>query len=396
MAAKPVSAEELQAALDADRKYPTKIEAANSLGLKVPTFKSRLEQARSRGIGREDGLAPSERQRLEDQITDLRAQLRAAHREAAANQDIRSSVYQLAQEPLRPPKWVLRAGGKQLKKNTPILFTSDFQWGEVINLAEMDGVNEYSPIIARKRYQRLIERTIDLSFNHMTTPEYDGIFYLRGGDSISGDIHEELRETNELSSAPAMKDMAESEIWGIEKLSEAFGKVHVISVPGNHGRTTVKSHSKHYADLNWDDVLSWSLEVHFSAKKDSRVTFFTPRSGDAYFEVAGQKVLLTHGDRIGSRGGMGFIGPVATIARGMRKTKEQYAQVGKQIDKIFVGHFHTSLELEDGWANGALCGFGEYARDLRAKPHPPTQWLLFAHPKWGFTARWPVRVDDPK
>jgi len=280
----------MQAVVDAVRQHGSKAAAARALGMHVSTLKTRYDAALNAGLVQEkakvDILPLGEKQRYEDQISILKRELRDALRDVSSAEDIRSSIFKLTAQPLDPPKWVVKAGGKQMSKNTPILFTSDFQWGEVINLEEMDGVNEYSPAIARERYQRLISKTIDLSFHHMTSPEYEGLFYLRGGDSVSGDIHDELRETNEMSPNPAVKDMARQEIRGIEQLADAFGKVHVISVPGNHGRTTVKSHSKHYADLSWDDILSWMIESYFNARGDKRVTFFTPRSGDAYFDVA--------------------------------------------------------------------------------------------------------------
>ena len=32
----------------------------------------------------------------------------------------------------------------------------------------------------------------------------------------------------------------------------------------------------------------------------------------------------------------------------------------------------------------------EYAKNFRMWPSPPKQWLLFVHPKFGVTARWPI------
>ena len=35
------------------------------------------------------------------------------------------------------------------------------------------------------------------------------------GDEVSGDIHQELRETNELSAIPAVRSLVAAETWGI-------------------------------------------------------------------------------------------------------------------------------------------------------------------------------------
>ena len=58
------------------------------------------------------------------------------------------------------------------------------------------------------------------------------------------------------------------------------------------------------------------------------------------------------------------------------------------------GHFHTMLELEYGFSNGSVAGVSEYARDGRMTPSQPQQWLLFCHPDWGVTARWPIMLEQ--
>jgi len=242
------------------------------------------------------------------------------------------------------------------------------------------------------RYQALIERTIDLSDNHVGSAEFPGIIYLRGGDAISGGIHQELAETDDLSSAPAVKWLMRHEREGIKRLKDRFGRVDVYSIPGNHGRTTFKPRSKGYVDHNYETMLSWWLESLF--EDDPQVRFITPKSGDAYFDALGWKVLLSHGDRTGSRGGQGFLGAGATILRGHRKLYDNFTRTGKQEDFILTGHLHTSLKLPLGFANGSLAGYSEYARDLRADPDSAKQWLLYFHEKRGVSAHYEIQVSD--
>ena len=104
--------------------------------------------------------------------------------------------------------------------------------------------------------------------------------------------------------------------------------------------------------------------------------------------------MLPHGDRSGSRGGQGFIGPAATIARGMKKVRDYYAALGKPLYRVLVGHFHTCLDLgELGYANGSLPGVSEYSRDFRMGVGAPVQWLFYVHPEWGVTAQWKVMLE---
>jgi hypothetical protein len=348
---------------------------------------------RSAGISDEDVTrAERDHRRETDRVVDLQRRLKLAERELNAAEDFRQSVFNLSTQPIDAPQWSVALPPKSDSvPGIPVLFASDFQWGEVIKANELDGINAFNARIASERYKRLIERAIDLCHSHMVNPKYPGIIYLRGGDMVSGDIHQELRETNDLSSIPACIDLIEHECTGIRQLADKFGKVWVISVPGNHGRTTIKPHAKKYVETNYDYLIACMIEREF--RNDSRVQFMTPMSGDARFKVYDWHFVLTHGDRIGSSGGQGFIGPAATITRGMKKLVDYYAGLRQHVDWCLVGHFHTAMELEYGFSNGSLPGYSEYAKTFRARPQSPTQWLFFVHPKNGVTARWKILLD---
>lgn len=344
-----------------------------------------------------DQVAARLEQRMRDEIADLRRQLADERREHARAEGLRAAVFRLAEQPVGSPKWATTAArpakGDPRTPTMPVLFTSDFQWGERISSHEMDGVNGFDLSVASARYQRLISATIEIAREHMGGKHaYPGIYYLRGGDAVSGDIHQELRETNDLQSIPAVRSLVEHEAEGIRRLADTFGRVHVVSVPGNHGRTTIKPHAKRFVETNYDTLSAWWLESRFAP--DSRITWQTPVSGDALFSVYGWQWLLTHGDRIGSRGGHGFVGPAATIARGMKRLIEYYATLGTRVDTILLGHFHTRMELPWGFVNGCLPGYSEYAKDNRLHPSEPSQWLLFVHPRHGVTARWPILLAE--
>src|SRR5690606_24956509 len=105
--------------------------------------------------------------RKDDRISDLETQVRDLLRELNAAEDIRKAVFDLTSGPFVPPKWAARPTKAHSGPGIPILFTSDFQWGEVVSANEMDGINEYNRRVASKRYKRLIEKTVELSFEHM-------------------------------------------------------------------------------------------------------------------------------------------------------------------------------------------------------------------------------------
>lgn len=329
---------------------------------------------------------------LRSRLDTAERRAKEAERDLTRMEDLRRSVFKLRELKPIAPDWSRKAQHTLHAPGIPMLFFSDAQWGEVIRAREIDGINEFNLQVANARYRMLIDKTIELATKHMVNPKYPGIYYLRGGDMISGDIHEELRLTNDATSLVQVHDLVAAERRGIKRLADVFGRVHVISVPGNHGRQTVKPQAKQYAALNYDTLSAWMLQMAFEAEGDTRVTFATPLSGDHLFSVYGYNFLLTHGDRIGSRGGGGFIGPSITVARGHKKLIDYYARLGKLIDYTLIGHFHVRMELNGLFVNGCLPGASEYARDNRWEPSAPEQWLLFVHPEHGVTARWPIHL----
>ena len=172
---------------------------------------------------------------------------------------------------------------------------------------QMGGRNSFDKKICGKRLERLFQGVVKMGTVHWSGPPPAVIYIILGGDLISGEIHEELAKTNDLLAIPAVRELATHLISGIELLLQSFDcEVRVVSVPGNHGRTTRKPEAKGFVINSYDTLVSWLVESWFTAKKTKRITFSAPASGDALINICGWNFLFTHGDRIGSRGGMGM------------------------------------------------------------------------------------------
>lgn len=371
--------------------------AAELLRMPRPTFQSAFIDAKRRLA---EG-APAEK----DDIEALRDRNREAlqrkridelEQQAAKERTIREAVFKLSERPLEPPSWNPKASKGGAQRESIILFLSDVHMGEVVSLSAMGGRNSYSMKIAAARLERYFQAVVKLGTEHWTGPPPDSIYLVLGGDLVSGEIHEELARTNDLQAIPAVRLLAEALAAGLQLLRASFPaiQIHVISVPGNHGRTTRKPENKGFAVNSYDTLAGWLLEWWAFTHKMKNVTFSAPHSGDAVVCIHGWNVLFTHGDRIGSRGGSGFVGPAATAARGMQKLVQDYLAEGKVIDVIVMGHFHTPLELEYGFVNASLVGPSEYSKSGRMRSHPASQWMLSIHPTHGVARRWKIQVGS--
>lgn len=366
--------------------------AARNAGLTRNTFRYRLDTIKTRYPSWFDGLTfdgatPKEPARtLEHEVKVQRAQSEARHAKGRLKEAV-SEIRRLEDDlsyyetvgnlSAQPADWTLKSRSKsKSREHIPLLFTSDFQLGEVIDARETEHGYGYNAELFRSRYRRMIETTIYLSFEHAGKEwTYPGIIYARGGDTISGGIHEELAETDDLSPIEAVEVAFEEEAAGIAKLLDAFGRVEVKDCGGgNHDRTTKKPRSKG-AHLNFDRLISFMLRREFA--NDPRVTFQNTMSMDVVFNIYEKTILLTHGDRIGSRGGQGFIGPAATVMRGAQKIIMEQSAIGRRIDMVMMGHFHTPMYLEWIMVNGSLPGYSEFAKMNRMRPHPPQQFLSY-------------------
>ncbi len=330
-------------------------------------------------------------------VRQLERELKAVSKEKATAEEIRKAIYRLAEVSPKPPAWIEKTKVVGFP-GVPMTMWSDWHWGEVVNLVEVGGVNAFNRTIAKQRLQRLVNQTIDLALHHMVKPEYPGIVICLGGDFFTGTIHDELRETNEGFIFQILAELQDHMTSAIEQMIKAFGRVFCVCVVGNHGRSTLRPRAKGRVYENFEWNLYCQLERHFRDNKN--IQFLIPGETDAFFSVLGHRFLLTHGDSLGVKGGDGIIGALGPITRGTIKVGRSEAQINRDFDTLLMGHWHTYIPRGDASAalvNGSMKGYDEYARLMLRVPYArPSQSLWFIHAKHGFTAQWPIYLDNQK
>jgi predicted phosphodiesterase len=333
----------------------------------------------------------AENKQLRIAVRDYSKKIDSLHDKLLTEDKVKELILGLKHHIPKPPVWTskpINAGAPGI----PMTIWSDFHWGETVASNQINGLNSFNLKVARERLHRLVDKTISLCFDHMVKPQYPGIVLMLGGDMVSGDIHEELEITNETPSGPVLIDLLENLIAGIDKFLGKFGKVWIVGVAGNHGRTNKKPRFKNRQYTNFDWMVYQLLRTHY--KGDNRIEFLIPDGADAYFKVYNTRFLLTHGDNLGVNGGDGIIGLIGPVMRGDFKIRNAQSAIGMPYDVMVMGHWHTYLPMPKIIVNGSLKGFDEYAHlKLRAKPERPVQALWFVHPLNGITNHWAVYCD---
>lgn len=377
------------------KKHGSASAAAAKLGVGVSAFKESIANGKARGLTAESKVV-DEVAKLKTKLAVAEAELKSIVRDNVTAAEVREKIYDLNAYTPDPPVWLTKKSHVG-HAGVPVAFWSDFHWGEIVFKDQVGGVNEFNRAIARRRLEKLVDYTIELAVHHMVKPNYPGIVVCLGGDLISGNIHDELRETNDGPVQQSVLEVQECLITALTRIADTFGKVFVPCVVGNHGRGTLKPRAKNrvYESFEWN--IYCQLERWFKAKGDRRVQFSIPSEADAHFTVLGHRFLLTHGDALGVKGGDGIIGAIGPIARGTTKVGRSEAQIGRDFDTLLMGHWHTYIPRGDAVpviVNGALKGYDEYARLMLRVPYArPSQALFFVNEKYGITAQWSVKLE---
>jgi predicted phosphodiesterase len=158
----------------------------------------------------------------------------------------------------------------------------------------------------------------------------------------------------------------------IRSLAQSFEKVTVVCEFGNHGRLGKKGEMP-----AGDNIDRMAYQIAANNCKDIKHVKWQ-MSDDWYqiFHIGNYKVLLVHGDEIGSFGNI------------LRKVSAWSTGVVEPFDDCYMGHFHTptALTMANGgriFVTGSPESHNEYARTFIAAVGKPSQRIHFIDPDKG-------------
>lgn len=158
----------------------------------------------------------------------------------------------------------------------------------------------------------------------------------------------------------------------IRSLAQSFEKMTVVCEFGNHGRLGKKG------DMPaGDNIDRMAYQIAANNCKDIKHVKWQ-MSDDWYqiFHIGNYKVLLVHGDEIGSFGNI------------LRKVSAWSTGVVEPFNDCYMGHFHTptALTMANGgriFVTGSPESHNEYARTFIAAVGKPSQRIHFVDPDKG-------------
>lgn len=292
----------------------------------------------------------------------------------------------------KPPRWTTSRGSHKAHTATVVAQLTDTHWDERVRPEEVGYLNSYSRAIAEIRFQTWAEKVIEIPREYFSGVKLEGLFIPATGDLLSGDIHAELKESNEdhlFSSADYWIDKL---ISALTLLSSEYPAVHVAAVVGNHGRSTVKPVFKGRARSNIEWLVWRSVARHF--KEQENITFTVSDSMDLNVTIMGHNYLLTHGDQF--RGGSGISGAMAPLMLGQHRKSVRQIAANLPMGHMVMGHYHQLLDLPGLIVGGSMKGIDEFAYGHNFRPEPAAQMLWLTTPERGKTLTMPIQLQDRK
>ena len=326
---------------------------------------------------------------LEEEAKQLRRLYKEQTKQAAGNEALIAAMYEVlpALEPVAVPPPIVVNGG--IEEEELVLLISDLHFGEVVSEAETGGISSFNLDIAKRRFDYTIEKAITIAKEKQKGYHYKRLNVFLLGDLISGLIHDELKEHDEVAVVGQMLFAIEVISAGIQRLCQEFEEVHVCSVVGNHGRVKEEYYFKGKANNNFDYLVSKMLER--LTVNQPNLTWNVPESFWAMEKVCNDTFFLSHGDFVKSWAGIPWYG----LSRSYLKWRVLAADYGISFDHMAIGHFHNpnvfTMVRGTMFVNGSIKGGDEYSIGAISAACDPVQLMFGMNPaRRGPTAIWHI------
>lgn len=231
---------------------------------------------------------------------------------------------------------------------------SDAHIEETVKPASVMGLNEYNVSIAKERIEKYFANLVSC----LNTDKVEYLLFASLGDTISGFIHEELSQMNELTPLEATFEAQNLIYNGLKYICDNtdLKRIKFVGIVGNHSRTTKKiQHSNGYK-MSYEWLMYKNIEKQCQIE-GLPIEFDIPESEMAIEDTSdGKRFLFIHGFQIKGSGN----GTVCGIYPSLGRLSLKYGRVYKQ-DKIYLGHFHTCISIPNAVVNGSIIGYNSFA-----------------------------------
>lgn len=235
---------------------------------------------------------------------------------------------------------------------TAVLHLTDWHIGERNASNELEGWGGYDWAIAQDRVLgQLLPHFIEWVQTQRSGYNLKDLVIVETGDFVSGDIHEELKVTNEFP-LPIQTAKAGQLLGQVHcELARHFDNVYVKQIGGdNHSRLVRKPQAAQKAQ-NSMGYLVYEI-ANEAAKKHSNVIPERAEGMKLTFKIGNYTFLGEHGDTVKSWMGVPFYG----IERERAREATRRMHDGRGFHYLIMGHWHSPIFAGQADAAGMIVG----------------------------------------
>lgn len=294
-------------------------------------------------------------------------------------------------EPIKVPSWRVKPASGKGHVGTVVAQMTDWHLGEVVQPDEVLFLNAYNEQIAYQRAKLWFEKVISVPRAYVNGVKLEGLIIPATGDLFTGEIHDELTESNYERILQTVLNAQEPILAGMELLEREYTNVEVDAVVGNHGRMALKSVFKGrvYDNFEW---LFWSIIRDRLKDRGSKIVINVSTSMDMNVPIYGRNHLLTHGDQF--KGGTGISGAFAPLSLGSHRKSKRQAAAGMPMETMVIGHLHQLINIPGVIMGGTMKGMDEFAFGINVPPADAAQALWITAPERAQTIWMPIYLQD--
>ena len=287
------------------------------------------------------------------------------------------------------PKFLEFDHNHNYSEETIVLMISDIQAGTYISKESTGGLNEYNWAVLEKQFDALFYGLEEIVIRHKMVAPINNLHVHLIGDIVEGwDIFKGQTNSIDHDIANQVLDIVDLIADFLDRTRTLFKHIHVVGVPGNHGRIGKRGENLHY--VNFDYIVYRIVQKLLKDYPE-----FTWQISESWWQIDtiyNYNFLMFHGDDI--RGWQGI--PYYGIDRAAKNYRELLEILGVRYDYMEIGHFHMPSELSgvttEKFVNGCWPGGTIYSMKGLGAANVPLQKLFAVHPKQGVTYRYPIRL----
>jgi hypothetical protein len=317
-----------------------------------------------------------------DQIKVLQQQVLALEAENRVFLELKDAKPQIISVPPRVKS--------ETSESAAVFVWSDWHIEERVYPEQVSNRNDYSLKVAESRFLNLLHGCLAWYKIESAKTTIKTIVLALLGDFITGSIHSDLSEGNQLPPAEAIHKAYSMLVSGIKFILANTPKDVVLIIPchsGNHGRMTKEQRIATEAGNSLEYFMYLMLRDYFQDEK--RIQFVIQPGYHSYvsFFNGAFDIRFHHGHQINYQGGVGGI----TIP--VNKAIAQWNRA-RHADLDVFGHFHTRFDGGNFICNGSLIGYNAYAVSIKAAFEKPSQTFFLVNKEYGEkTMVAPIFVD---